>query len=200
MRPGRDVDHPNPSSAKVKERIEFYLYTFCFYLGFRANFTLNSALCPANMDGMRAMCRTNTYVGAEVTNYFSLHTNSEQQLWIFYPNGRKGNVRAHSTKSRKGNGNTAALILNLDPKFWWVVRPIAPVALIPGKEHWQKKKMMKKRFEREMLHFYGGNISGSKGPGITCSSFWQRFFWVGEEITNRWHKYVFDVILTVHRR
>jgi len=26
-RPGRDVDHPPPSSAEVKERIELYLYS-----------------------------------------------------------------------------------------------------------------------------------------------------------------------------
>ena len=26
-RPGRDVDHPPPSSAKVKERVELYLYS-----------------------------------------------------------------------------------------------------------------------------------------------------------------------------
>ena len=26
-RPGRDVDHPRPSSAEVKERVELYLYS-----------------------------------------------------------------------------------------------------------------------------------------------------------------------------
>jgi len=26
-RPGRDIDHPPPSSAEVKERIELYLYS-----------------------------------------------------------------------------------------------------------------------------------------------------------------------------
>ena len=26
-RPGRDVDHPHPSSAEVKERVELYLYS-----------------------------------------------------------------------------------------------------------------------------------------------------------------------------
>jgi len=26
-RPGRDVDHPTPSSAQVKERVELYLYS-----------------------------------------------------------------------------------------------------------------------------------------------------------------------------
>jgi hypothetical protein len=26
-RPGRDVDHPTPSSAEVKERVELYLYS-----------------------------------------------------------------------------------------------------------------------------------------------------------------------------
>jgi len=58
-RPGRDVDHPPPSSAEVKERVELYLYsplwafvacsgvnftfTFTFTLSF--TFTFSSFTC-----------------------------------------------------------------------------------------------------------------------------------------------------------
>ena len=60
-RPGRHVDHTHPSSAEVKERIEFTSKPSVFILGFRVNFTLISALCPANMDGIRAMYRVNIF-------------------------------------------------------------------------------------------------------------------------------------------
>jgi len=40
-RPGRGVDHPHPSSAKVKERVELYLYPLlCAFVAFsRVNLT-----------------------------------------------------------------------------------------------------------------------------------------------------------------
>jgi hypothetical protein len=38
-RPGRDVDHPPPYSAEVKERVELYLYIWAFVACYRVNFT-----------------------------------------------------------------------------------------------------------------------------------------------------------------
>jgi hypothetical protein len=39
-RPGRGVDHPLPSSAEVKERVELYLYPlWAFVTCYRVNFT-----------------------------------------------------------------------------------------------------------------------------------------------------------------
>jgi hypothetical protein len=39
--PGRGVDHPPPSSAKVKERVQLYLYFLqAFMACYRVNFTV----------------------------------------------------------------------------------------------------------------------------------------------------------------
>jgi hypothetical protein len=45
-RPGHGVDHPPPSSAKVKERVELYLYSklWAFVACSRVNFTFTFAL------------------------------------------------------------------------------------------------------------------------------------------------------------
>jgi hypothetical protein len=44
-RPGRGVDHPSPSSAEVKERVELYLYIFAFdYFPYTADKVRHKAL------------------------------------------------------------------------------------------------------------------------------------------------------------
>ena len=53
--PGRDDDHPPPSSAEVKERVELYLYShfWAFVVCFRFNFTFHftsEAFCSSISD------------------------------------------------------------------------------------------------------------------------------------------------------
>ena len=130
-RPGRDVDHPPPSSVEVKERVELYLYSLCAcMISYRVTFThtyiiyytLISNRCKYRLSNVYGPANHSLRVTAaqqsRATQFDCVGSVKTVALFVCYRAAVSGNKRQWevrlSLNCRWQDGETAALLWS----FW----------------------------------------------------------------------------------